>query len=449
MNRAIVVGGGFAGVAAACRLAGEGHRPLLLERSSRLGGRASSYVDRESGETIDYGHHVLMACCTASRGFLMRIGSSGTVHFQQELRIPLRCGGTPTILRSSLLPGPLHLAPSLIRFRPLSLRDRIGVLRAGLALLVRHSSAEEDFGSWLNRHSQSEQAVLRLWNPISMATLNASVDRVSAAAGRQVFRDAFFVPGGANMGLFTGPLSEVFEGAGSYVERLGGEVRTRAAVARVLVEDGAVRGVALVDGEIIEGDAVVIAVPPEIASKLLAEWPEFSTLPAAAARLEFSPIVDVHLWFDRPVMEEPFLIAVEAPIQALFDLAQIHGIEASGSHLVVSQSAADGWMTRSSEEIVRLTQDALHDLLPDARGATCLRSRVIRHPRATFVPAPGAASLRPKARTSIDGLFLAGDWTDTGWPSTIEGAIRSGVAAAAHVERFHEVIDGFSDEDCP
>ena len=441
VNRAIVVGGGFAGVAAACRLAEEGHRTLLLERSSHLGGRASSFVDREMEETIDYGHHVSMACCTASRGFLARVGSSDAVRFQRELRIPLLCDEKPTILRSSLLPGPLHLAPSLLRYRPLSLRDRISVLRAGLALLVRRSSADENLGAWLGQQGQSEQAVARLWNPITIATLNAPVDRVNTSAARQVFREAFFVPGGANMGLFTCPLSEIFERARASLERQEGELRTQATVARVTVEDGAVHGVALVNGETIEADAVVIAVPQDAAAELLANHSELSEVSDAAAGLDSSSIVDVHLWFDRPVMKEAFVIAVDAPIQTVFDLAQIHRTEASGSHLVVSQSAADDWMNRSSEEIARLTQDALRDLLPAARRSTCLRTRVIKHPRATFVPTPGSDALRPKARTPIDGLFLAGDWIATGWPSTIEGAIRSGVAAAAHVEQFYELRD--------
>ncbi|MCJ7453765.1 MAG: NAD(P)-binding protein, partial [Steroidobacteraceae bacterium] len=236
MKRVVVIGGGFAGVAAACRLAGDGHRPLLLERTSRLGGRAASFVDHETGETIDYGHHVLMACCTATRGFLARVGASDAVRFQHELRIPLLCDREISLLRSSLLPGPLHLAPSLLGYQPIPMRDRLSVLRAGAALLLHRRIASESFGAWLERHGQSDVSVARLWNPISVATLNAPVERVSVAAARQVFREGFFTPGGANIGLFAWPLSEIFDRARAYLERREGEVRTQTAVARILVE---------------------------------------------------------------------------------------------------------------------------------------------------------------------------------------------------------------------
>ncbi|MBU0596224.1 hydroxysqualene dehydroxylase HpnE [Candidatus Bipolaricaulota bacterium] len=434
MERAVVIGGGFAGVAAACRLAGDGHRPILLERAPRLGGRAGSYVDRETGETIDYGHHVLMHCCTASRGFLARIGASDAVRFQLGLRIPILCDGRTTLLRSSLLPGPAHLAPSLLAYRPIPMRDRLRVLRAGAALLLPCQGDEASFRKWLGRHGQSEVSIERLWDPISIATLNAPADRVSVPAARQVFRDGFFVPGGANIGLFARPLSEIFDQARAYLERHEAVSRTRADVAHILLSENTVRGVRLADGELIECDAVVAAVPPDALRGMLEDGGDLTKNVDRAALLEPSPIVDVHVWFDRPVMEEPFVIAVDAPIQTVFDLGRLHDSGRPSGHVVVSQSAAVDWMRLSSEEIGERVVEALRELLPSARGADCLRRRVIKHPRATFVPSPGSDALRPKAKTPVEGLFLAGDWTATGWPSTIDGAIRSGVAAAAHVE---------------
>ena len=442
MKRVIVIGGGFAGFAAACRLAGDGHRPLLLERTSRLGGRAASYVDHETAEAIDYGHHVLMHCCTASRGFLARIGASDTVCFQPELRIPILCDGETTLLRSSFFPGPAHLAPSLLLYRPIPMRDRWSVMRAGAALLLHRRRIEGSFREWLERHGQSEASIERLWDPISVATLNAPVSQVSVATARQVFREGFFAPGGANMGLFTRPLSEIFDSARDYLERHDAEVRTRAAVVRILLNKDVVVGLELAGGEVVACNALVAAVPPEALRAMLAESGGMAEIVDRASRLEWSPIADVHLWFDRPVMKEPFAIAVDAPVQAVFDVGRLHGSGQPGGHVVVSQSAAAEWMSSSSEEIADLVLDALRDLLPAARSATCLRGRVIKHPRATFVPSPGSDVLRPKSRTPIEGLFLAGDWTATGWPSTIEGAIRSGMYAAAACETSMSDTDG-------
>jgi len=438
MSRVVVVGGGFAGMAAACRLAGDGHRPLLLERAARLGGRAASFYDRRSGETIDYAEHVLMACCSASRGFLERIGASDAVRFQPSLRIPLLCEGRTTKLRSSILPGPLHLAPSLLAYHPLTMRDRHDVLRAGAALWLQRSRGDESLGAWLDRYDQSESAMSRLWDPICIATLNAPAERVCRSAARQVFREAFFVPGGANLGLFVRPFSAILDRARAYLECRDGTVRIRAAVKRVLIDGAAVRGVELADGERVEADAVVIAVPPDAFAELIDEDPGLTRVAQRAVNLAWSPIADVHLWFDRPVMREAFAIALDAPIQTIFragrQLNDPFERDGRSAHIVVSQSAADDWMALPSGEIGSLVTDAVRDLLPEARDATCLRTLVIKHRRATFVPAPGSERLRPGALTPVRGLFLAGDWIGTGWPSTIESAIRSGVVAAAHVE---------------
>ncbi|MCX6095047.1 MAG: hydroxysqualene dehydroxylase HpnE [Candidatus Bipolaricaulota bacterium] len=430
MSRVVVIGGGFAGMAAACRLANDGVPVALYERAPRLGGRAASF--EYEGETLDYGHHILMSCCTAATGFLERLGVEETVRFQDYLSIPILCEGERTVLRSAPLPGILHLLPSLLRYRPLSFGERLAALRAGAALAVGRGR-NETFGAWLSRHGQSERAVRRLWNPVVVATLNAPAGKVGIAAARKVLRDGFFQPDGAAMGLFTVPLGSIFDAARKYVEARGGLVEVGAAASRVLFDGNRVIGVALADGRTVDAEAVICAVPPNALAPLVGPRPELANTLAAASRLEWAPIVNVHLWFDRPILDDEFAIAVDSPVQAIFDLDRLRG-QGGGRHLVLSQSAADAWIDRADTEVVGELVAALRNLLRAGRDTRLVNSLVLRHRRATFVPSPGSDALRPGAHITIGGLFLAGDWTATGWPSTIEGAIRSGIGAAARAE---------------
>lgn len=437
-HEVVIIGSGFAGCSAAARLAGDGYAPLLLERTPCLGGRAASFRNSATGEVVDYGQHVLMRCCTAALGFLQRIDATATIRLQPKLAIPIVYQGRMTVLGSAWLPGLLHLAPSLLTYAPLAFRERLAVIRAALPLLIGDKRTDEAFGSWLYRHGQSRKAIERLWNPICMATLNASVESVSLGAACQVFREGFFRPGGADMGLFTVPLSEVFEAARNYIEARGGEVRTSMAVATLHVEAGRVVGVELVNGQIIETGAVIAAVPPDALQALLTEV-DSSNMLGGADDLTWSPIVNLHLWFDRPVMETEFVIPIDSPIQTIFDITRLHGPERRGdgaSHIVISQSAAYEWIGLPSDQIADDLLNVLPAVLPDVSRAVCLRRLVIKHPRATLVDSPGSGRLRPSSKTWIAGLYLAGDWTATGWPSTIEGAVRSGVTAAARCQQI-------------
>ncbi|MDD5646480.1 MAG: hydroxysqualene dehydroxylase HpnE [Candidatus Bipolaricaulis sp.] len=429
MPRVVVVGAGFAGMAAACRLTESGADVAVFERSPRLGGRAASFRDRESGEDIDYGHHVLMRCCTAATDFLTRIGARSAVRFQDSLSIPILCAGERSSLRSSRLPGILHLAPALLRYRPLSFVERLRALRAGAVLALGWGDGDT-FADWLARRGQSEPALRRLWEPISVATLNASAEEVGVAAARKVFRDGFFVPHGADMGLFARPLAEVFDAARRYVEARGGAVEVGAPVSRIAFDGSRAVGVELSDGRRKDADVVIVAVPPEPLSVLAAGRAELASTLETARRLTWAPIFNVHLWFDRPVLDDDFVMAVDSLVQAVFALDRVRGA-AGGRHLVLSQSAAEAWISRADGEIVRDLTAALREVLPTARDAGIARSLVLRHRHATFVPGPGSDALRPTAKTALEGVFLAGDWTATGWPSTIEGAVRSGINAAA------------------
>ena len=423
----IVIGGGFAGAAAACRLAGDGHPPILLERAGRLGGRAGSFYLPRRDEEIDYGQHVTMRCCTVFQGFLQRIGATSVLRFQRELSIPILHLGRISRLSSSLLPGPLHLAPSLLSYRPLPLRDRLAGLRAGLSLLLDRRRDEMTFADWLDDHGQEGLAVDRLWDPICIATLNARSSRVGLSAARTVLRVGLFRPGAADIGLFVRPFSQVFSAARRYIEKRGGTVRVSSPVRSVLIEGGRISGIETADGEAIEADAVIAAVPPDELGRILPEGA--IDLPA----FSFSPIVDLHLWFDRPVMDEEFVIPVGSPVGPVFDLSKTRG-DGPLTHIVVSQSAADDWIDRPVDEIAERLVSSLRDLLPAVRQAVLVDRLALKHREATFIPVPGIDWIRPSAKTPIAGLYLAGDWTATGWPATIEGAVRSGIVAAARLE---------------
>ncbi len=429
MKWVIVVGGGPAGIAAACRLSEAGVATVLIERTARLGGRAASFTYAAAGEEIDYGHHVLMRACTATQALLRLIGAADAVRFQSRLRVPIRYPGGNSTIYSTPLPGPLHLLPALVHYAPLRQRERFAAVRAGISLLTTRPRREESFETWLRRHGQRERAITALWAPITVATLNSRPDAVSARAARFVFTTGFFRPHGADIGLFTQPLSRTFARAARFIADHGGKIRYGHGVAHVLIENGAATGVRLDGGEELSADAVVIAAPAEHVLSLLPATAREDRSFAWTGALSFSPIVNVHLWFAGEVMKAEFFIGVNSPVQAVFNVSRIHG-HATSTHIVLSQSAADEIMPLANDEIVSRFLAALKDLAPNLRHAAPIAALVIRHPRATFVPTPKMEQVRPLQRTPIPGLYLAGDYTRTGWPATIEGAVRSGFIAA-------------------
>jgi hydroxysqualene dehydroxylase len=434
VSRVAVLGGGLAGLRAALCAADAGHAVTLLERRPRLGGLAGSF--ERAGRGVDAGQHVFLRCCTAYRNLLDRLGVTEQTVLQDRLDVTvLRPGRAPARLRRTGAPAPLHLAGSLLRYDPVPLRARLALGRAALALRgvdpADPAGDRETFGAWLRRHGQSPAAVRGVWDLIGLPTLNLPADEASLALAAVVFRLGLLGDAdAADIGWARVPLGELHhDGARRALAAAGVVVETGARVTAV-APDLRVTTTGR-DGRraTLAADAVVCALPPEAAATVLPE-PVASRLALDAAALGASPIVDVHLHYDRPVLDVPFAAGLDSPVQWVFDRTRPGDV---GQYVVVSLSAADAYLRRPTADLVATFTAELASLLPRARPAQLLDAFVTREPRATFRPVPGTAAHRPAATTSVPGLALAGAWTDTGWPATMEGAVRSGETAAAVV----------------
>ncbi|MGK5546317.1 hydroxysqualene dehydroxylase HpnE [Streptomyces sp. URMC 127] len=447
-SRAVVVGGGLAGITAALELADAGVRVTLLEGRPRLGGLAFSF--RRGDLTIDNGQHVYLRCCTAYSSFLDRLGALHLAPLQDRLDVPVLDVGHPSgkprlgrLRRAALpwLPVPLHLAASLATYPHLSLAERAAVGRAALALrgLDPQDPALDgtDFGGWLRRKGQSARAVEALWDLIGVATLNATAGESSLGLAAMVFKTALLTdPGAADIGWAHVPLGELHDTrARAALDKAGVRtlLRTRATgIARTADgtwQIGAETGPGT--AEQLTADAVVLAVPQRETHALLPDGALDE--PGRLLDIGTAPILNLHVVYDRKVLRQPFFAALGSPVQWVFDRTESSGLAArgeGGQYLAVSQSAAQDDIERPVAELRARYLPELERLLPAARGAGVRDFFVTRERTATFAPTPGVGRHRPAARTNTPGLYLAGAWTATGWPATMEGAVRSGVHAA-------------------
>ncbi len=436
-GQVVVIGGGLAGIAAALDCAQAGARVTLVEVRRRLGGAAYSF-ERENLQ-VDNGQHVFLRCCVAYRGLLERLGSSPAVRVQERLEIPvLSPGREPVMLRRGRLPAPLHLAGTLLRYRHLPLRKRLSAARA-VAALARLDPREEaldeggqTFGGWLSEHGQDAEAVALLWDLIVLATLNLPAAQASLGLGVFVFHEGLLSKASAgDIGFHERPLTETLgEPAAVALAKAGVDVRLGWR-ARRIERDGAgfvVRGTGERGEEALNADVAIVAVPHARAAGLLEDLqPE---LAGRLRRLESSPIVNLHVVYDRTVCDYRFAAGVRSPVQYLFDRTAAGGVPPGCQYLAVSLSGADREMEMSVDELKERYLTALSELLPRAGQAKVEAFFATREHAATFRAVPGVARLRPGTRTSTPGLLLAGAWTDTGWPATLEGAVLSGHAAA-------------------
>ncbi|MER7953163.1 hydroxysqualene dehydroxylase HpnE [Streptomyces sp. NPDC096030] len=433
---AVVIGGGLAGITTALQLADAGVRVTLLEGRPRLGGLAFSF--RRGDLTVDNGQHVYLRCCTAYRWFLDRVEGARLAPLQDRLDVPVLDVAHPRgprlgRLRRTGLPVPLHLAASLATYPHLSLAERASVGRAALALkgLDPADPALDgiDFATWLGRHGQSPRAVEALWDLVGVATLNATAPHASMGLAAMVFKTGLLSePGAADIGWAHVPLGELHDTlARKALDSLGVRTELRTKAERITrTEDG--RWSVEVPGETLEADAVVLAVPQRETRELIPEGALDD--PDRLLDIGTAPILNVHVVYDRKVLRQPFFTALGSPVQWVFDRTDSSGLKGAGQYLAVSQSAAQDEIDTPVSDLRERYLPELERLLPAARGAGIRDFFVTRERTATFAPTPGVGRLRPAARTHAPGLYLAGAWTATGWPATMEGAVRSGFSAA-------------------
>jgi squalene-associated FAD-dependent desaturase len=431
MRRIVVVGGGLAGIAAALDCAQPDTEVTLLESRGRLGGAAYSFT--RDGLVADNGQHVFLRCCTAYRQLLEQIDAAHLVTLQRRLSIPVIApGGQVTWLRRSGLPAPLHLAGSLARFRLLGLRQRLSLARAMQALgTIDPDDPVADgrsFGDWLSEHGQDDDSIEAMWELIARPTLNLRAADASLAQAAYVFQQGLLRDAAAgDVGYARVPLGQIHDTAAQRaLKRADVEVRLRAGATAIVRNADGFR-VEISGSPTRAADAVILAVPHTRAARLLP--PDSGVDSTRLASLGTSPIVNLHVAYDRRVLSLPFAAGVRTPVQWVFDRTESAGLKL-GQFLAISLSAADAELEMTVEELRDRYLRALAELLPAARDAVAETFFVTREHAATFRAAPGVRARRPGPQTEIPGLILAGAWTDTGWPATMEGAVRSGRAAA-------------------
>ena len=440
----MVIGGGLAGLSAACALAERGIAVTLIERRNYLGGRAFSFIDPHTGMELDNGQHVFLRCCIEYIDFLRKIGAFEQTTLQEQLRVTVadRSGKRGVLSSTRFLPAPLDVLPSLLLYRHLGLMDRLRIVRGMMSIRRTNRERERErlesmsFRDWLLQHGQNDRTITALWELITLPILNDTIDAASAYMGIMAFQDSLLAGKGmADLGYSRVGLSTlVSEGARHFIESRGGRLIMGRRVSDLLVKDGRVTGVT-VGEETIDADAVISAVPWDGLERLLAsEETDAHLAEVRAPQLEWAPIVGLHIAYDRPVMNEPFLTVVDSPIQWVFNRSLMQESADVNSRLLVSISAAWQEAGMTEDELRDLAEAELRAVFPETRNASMTLFRVVKQPQATFRCLPGIQEQRLGQSTNVPGLFLAGDWTQTGWPATMESAVRSGNLAAKAVE---------------
>ena len=451
----VIIGGGIAGLAAAVRLIQLGIKPVVLEKRPFLGGRAYSFTDTETGIEIDNGQHVFVGACDQFQQYISDIGASDQIALGKRIGFPVLKSGKTSWLKARKLPGLLSNLSALLGYRHVGMIGKLRILWGLLSIkLTRlspssHTDSYHDlttFDDWLRDHWQNNETIQNFWNLIILPSLNDDITAVSAHTSISLFKVALL--GSARnpaMGIPLSGLSTlVGDNARRFIEANGGEVRTGIDVKSLHIADGAIKGVRTAGEELIEGEAVIAAVPAAVMTQLIpvgSDGPDdFFT---AAESVRSAPIVAVHIWYDRPVLAEKFVAVLDSPLQWVFNDTELktqNGDASNGDarrgntqHVVISLSSAWEWQDRSKAELRDIFTAEMEKVFPAARSAKIDRFTVVKMLEATFRVTPGSRKSRLPQRTPLPGFYLAGDWTDTGWPSTMESAVRSGNLAAGYI----------------
>jgi squalene-associated FAD-dependent desaturase len=445
-----IAGGGLAGLAAACALADSGFRVTLFERRPYLGGRASSYEHPSTGEIVDNCQHVLFRVCTNLVEFYGRIGVEDKIRWFDEMTF-IEPGGRTSVMRASPLPAPLHTAPSFLSLPFLSANDKLVISRAIAALaLTKQRDTGRSFFEWCHQHSQTKNAIERFWKPILVSALSEDLDLISISAAAQVVRESMKSPAARHMGVPSIPLTQLYNRAGDYIRARGGEIRFRTSLETFSPDPSQVHirlndrsendksesDKSENDKSEVAFDYLVLALPFESLDRVLPLGPEAAPLREQLSHFESSPITGIHVWFDRQITDLDHAVLLDRTIQWMFHKSRLLATrgganrESSGSYIELVVSASKSLIDKSRAEIVDLALKEVREFFPAARAANLVKSTVIKEVHATYSPRPGIDAHRPQQSTTWPRVFLAGDWTATGWPATMEGAVRSGYLAA-------------------
>lgn len=441
-NRTVlIIGGGIAGLATAVRLIQIGIKPIVLEKRPFLGGRAYSFTDSDTGTEIDNGQHVFIGACDQFQQYIADIGASDQIRLEKRIGFPVLKHGKISWIKARKLPGPLANLSALLGYKHVSLVGKFRILWGLLSIKMTRLGVTSphdlfSFDDWLRDHGQTDETIRNFWNLIILPSLNDDIESVSAHTGIELFKIALL--GSAKnpaMGIPLSGLSTlVGENAKKFIEGHGGEIRTGIDVQSLEIAKGRISGVRTAKDQLIEGEAIVSAVPASAMTPLLpsgsSELEDFFT-PAESVRT--APIVAIHIWYDRPVMTDKFVATIDSPLQWVFNETELKSRDEIGQHIVISLSGAWKWQDKSKNQLREIFTEEMANTFPAAKDAYVEKFAVVKMLEATFQVAPNSRKQRLSQRTPLPGFYLAGDWTDTDWPSTMESAVRSGNLAAKYI----------------